>query len=401
MKRNPAWSYEWVYYLTVTLFSLAVILRTLLVYDQVPDILFRDLVLVAAFLVLFLGEPAITSHWRPFFFIFLLAQMSLVSLLLLQPASPEYPDYFAILFALLTMRVFRLLPTRPGLMWAAAFTLITSLTLSRAVGLANALAFGLIYTAANALTALFSLNTRLAGEAHLRNQAMQAELQNTNLQLQAYSEQLKHLAIARERNRLARELHDSVTQTVFSMTLTTQSALLLLDRNPAQVKVQLDHLSDLARSAIAEMQTLISQLAVQKEDRPGLAALLRQHLAGRMFPEGISVSLKVEGNLALAPDEPQVLFRIYQEALNNIVKHAQASQACLSLHLIDPPWIEIEDNGRGFQLEQAGGRGGIGLSSMRERAVEIGWDLQILTSPGAGTHIRVKRAEKEAKSARN
>ncbi|MDR3578139.1 MAG: sensor histidine kinase [Anaerolineaceae bacterium] len=391
MKQKITPSYEWVYYLTVLLFFLTVMLRTLISYNQIPDELGRDLAILVAFLFLLFTEPAITRRWQPFFFVYLLVQMSFISLLMLGSGAT---DYFAILFSLLSMRIFQRLTSRPGSICLGVFTLLIFLILYRNNGPLNTLAFALVYTAANALTALFSLNTRLASEAHHRNQAMQGELQSSNFQIQLYSEQAKRLAIVRERNRLARELHDSVTQTVFSMTLTTQSALLLLDRDPSQLRTQLNHLSELAKSALAETQDLITQLAPQgKEDRIGLVTQLRQHLNERLIPEGLSISVKMEGNQALAPEIQQALFRICQEAVNNIVKHAHASQACLNLHLTDPLWIEIEDNGQGFQLEQIGKQGGIGLSTMRERAVEIGWDLEILTSSRTGTRIRVEKRE--------
>jgi signal transduction histidine kinase len=221
-------------------------------------------------------------------------------------------------------------------------------------------------------------------------------LQAANRRLQEYAQQIERLTAARERNRLARELHDSVTQTVFSMTMTTQSALLLLDREPARVGAQLDRLSDLANSALAEMQTLVAELRPEVAGQAGLAAALRQHLGGRPLPEGLAVSLEVEGDRPLVPTEEQSLFRIAQEALNNVVKHAHASRVTLHLHLTERPWLEIGDDGQGFDPQQVDGQGGIGLSSMRERAAEIGWNLRVLTGPGAGTRIRV---EKEASDA--
>ncbi len=217
------------------------------------------------------------------------------------------------------------------------------------------------------------------------------ELQETNRQLQAYSKQLEQLAVTRERHRLARELHDSVTQTIFSMTLTTQSALLLLDRDPRQASAQLDRLHQLSQSALAEMRVLISELRPEKVAEGGLVAALRRHLADHRVSEGLAVTLEVEGGQPLRPAEEQGLFRIAREALNNIVKHAQASQARIGLHLKEPLWLEIEDQGQGFDLERARDSGHIGLSSMGERAAEIGWNLRIITTPGAGTRVRVEK----------
>jgi len=186
-------------------------------------------------------------------------------------------------------------------------------------------------------------------------------------------------------------LHDSVTQTVFSMTLTTQSASILLERDPVRAEVQLDRLSQLARNALSEMQLLISELKPEDTGRDNLATVLRKYLAGGYFPENISISLDVQGDQPLRPEEEQGLFHIIQEALNNVVKHAQAARALIQLHLTEPLWIEIEDWGKGFDLQKAQESSRVGLSSMRERAEEIGWDLQIIASPGAGTRVRIEK----------
>lgn len=139
------------------------------------------------------------------------------------------------------------------------------------------------------------------------------------------------------------------------------------------------------------MQALISELRPEKVAEGGLAVALRRHLADRRLPESLAVSLEVEGDRPLGLAEEQGLFRIAQEALNNIVKHAQASEARIRLHLAEPFWMEIKDQGQGFDLQLAQTSGRVGLVSMRERAAEIGWHLQVITSPGAGTCIRVDK----------
>jgi signal transduction histidine kinase len=260
-------------------------------------------------------------------------------------------------------------------------------------GAFQAIALAVIFTALNIFVASYALATRRAQAARAQNQSLALELQEANRQLQAYSNQLEQLAVTRERHRLARELHDSVTQTIFSMTLTTQSALLLLAarRDPNQAHAQLDRLNQLAQSALAEMRVLISELRPDKMAEGGLAAALRRHLAQRHLPESLAVSLQVEGGQSLSSAEEQGLFRIAQEALNNIVKHAQASEAHIQLHLIEPQWMEIQDHGQGFDLERVRNSGRVGLVSMSERAAEIGWNLRITTAPGAGTCIRVEK----------
>lgn len=393
MKRGITWSYEWFYSLTVVLLFLAVVLRTLLIYRADSAVLGRDLALLLAWLTLLVSQPSL-SRRRPRYSLFYLVLQSI--LLLAMMLSPDSPDYFAILFAVLSMQTMQMFSPRVAAVAIAIFTPLIALALVRLVGPLAAIAFALVYTAANTLFGFFALAARRAGEENCRNQAMLQELQVANRRLQDYARQRERLTAARERNRLARELHDSVTQTVFSMTLTTQSALLLLDREPGRVGAQLDRLSELANSALAEMQTLISELRPETTGGAGLATALRHHLAERRLPENLAVSLEVAGDRPLAPAEEQGLFRIAQEALNNVGKHARASRACVRLDLTEPGWMEIEDDGQGFNLQQVKSQGGIGLASMAERAAEIGWDLRVLTAPGAGTRIRVEKGGSDA-----
>jgi signal transduction histidine kinase len=139
------------------------------------------------------------------------------------------------------------------------------------------------------------------------------------------------------------------------------------------------------------MQTLISELGPEHVKGGGLVAALSQHIASQQFMEGLSVAMQVDGEHELPPLEAQGLFRIVQEALNNVVKHANSRDARLRLHMDEPFWIEITDDGRGFDPQQAQDGGHVGLASMRERAEEIGWDITIQSAPGEGTQIRVEK----------
>jgi signal transduction histidine kinase len=395
MKRSADWAHQWIFYLTAGFLFGAVLLRSLLVYGvgyngrNDPE-LGPVLGLLAVWLVLFASEAAISTRWPRYSPIYLALQTVLVVALL---ARPGRRDYFAILFAMLGMQAMQRLNSKTGALWIGLFAPLTAWLLLKPYGAFEAIALAVIYTALNIFVASYALATRRAQAARAQNQALVLELQEANRQLQAYSQQLEQLAVTRERHRLARELHDSVTQTIFSMTLTTQSALLLLAarRDPNQARAQLDRLNQLAQSTLAEMRVLISELRPDKAAEGGLTAALRRHLADRRVSENLAVSLEVEGDQPLSSAEEQGLFRIAQEALNNIVKHAQASEAHIRLHLIEPLWLEIEDQGQGFDLERARNSGQVGLVSMDERAAEIGWNLRIITAPGAGTRIRVEK----------
>jgi signal transduction histidine kinase len=377
---------QWIFYLAASFMFAAVLLRTLLIYRFSPG-LGQALGLLLVWLFLAVSEPPISRRWSGYFPIYLIIQTVLVFVLLTLPGDP---DFFAALLSILSMQVMLRLNPKIGALWIGVCALGIALRLAPTYG-TQTIALTLIYTATNVFLGSYALATRRVQAARTQNLALAQELQEGNQKLRDYTTRLEGMAAARERGRLARDLHDSVTQTVFSMNLTTQSAILLLDRNPQQVGSQLERLSQLAESALSEMQLLISKLRPEKIAKGGLAAALRSHLVDSRLPESLSVTLEAEGESPLEPAEEQSLFRIAQEALNNIVKHAQASHVQIHLHLAEPFWMEIVDQGQGFDLHQAQNSGRVGLNSMRERAAEIGWDLQIITSPGAGTRVRVEK----------
>jgi signal transduction histidine kinase len=376
-----------IYYIASGLYIGAVFLRSFLIFRDTP-VLIRVLALLSVWVAFFLSEPAISRIWSQYFPIYLVIQSSLVFFLL---TTPGFADFYATLLQILSMQGMARLNPKIGALWIALYALFMILLFENDLGIFEALALTLVYTAGNVFLGAYSLAIRRAEAAHKQNQALASELGSANLQLDTYSSQLAHLAVVRERNRLARELHDSVTQTVFSMTLTAQSVRLLLDRDRGQVGVHLDRLNQLAQSALSEMQTLISELKPDRVAWEGLAESLRRHISGSRISDSLLVLLEVEGDQSMEVVEEQGLFHIAVEAINNIVKHAQTSCATIRLHLAEPFWMEISDQGKGFDLRQAQSGERVGLSGMRERAEEIGWNLQIMTSTGAGTCIRVEK----------
>ena len=392
-KRYSKWIYQGVFYLAAGLIYTAILLRSYLLYQGTPA-LGQILALLLIFLLFSGLELLLSKRVGGWFHVYLALQTILVCLLIYGPDFKEY-DYFSLLFAILGMQAMQRLNYRGGISWILIFILLIGYAFIRFEGVLEGPIRVLLFGSVIVFLSAYALASRRAQEARTRNQSLMQQLQEANLQLQAYSDTLEHLGVAHERQRLARELHDSVTQTIFSMTLTTQSALLLLDRDQSRVGAQLERLNQLAQSALVEMHTLISELRPEQPAGDGLVAALRQHLTNRHIPEGLSVSMDAEGEQALSPAEEQGLFRIAQEALNNVIKHAHASHVHLRVHLVKPYWIEITDDGQGFDIQQAHGGERLGLAGMRERAAEIGWDLQIQSSPGEGTHIRVEKMETE------
>jgi PAS domain S-box-containing protein len=201
--------------------------------------------------------------------------------------------------------------------------------------------------------------------------------------------QAGELASSEERAHLARELHDSVTQALFSMTLTARSVELLLERDPEAARVQLTQLRDLQREALAEMRALIFELRPGNVEQDGLERALRTHTAALQGRIGLPIVVESEIPERLPLEVEETLYRISQEALHNVVKHAAARQVRLGIRRErDGVRLVIADDGKGFD-PTAVPDGHLGLAGMRARAVKIDAQLECRSEPGRGTTIEV------------
>lgn len=200
---------------------------------------------------------------------------------------------------------------------------------------------------------------------------------------------LRREAAAAERDRLARDLHDAVTQTLFSTNLTAEVLPNIWERDPEQGRLLLAQLRDLTRSALGEMRALLLELRPQTllEQPPAvLLPRLAEVIIGR---NATAVSVTVTGDHYLPPDVQVAFYRIAQEALNNIAKHAGARH--VSLALIGEPQrarLAVIDDGRGFDPQQTPPHS-LGLTIMRERAARIGAQLRVESVIGEGAAVTV------------
>ncbi len=194
-----------------------------------------------------------------------------------------------------------------------------------------------------------------------------------------------------ERSRLARELHDSVTQSLYSMTLYAEAAARQVEAGHAgEVADHLRALRDTSRDALREMRLLIYELQPPEIERTGLAAALRTRLLGVETRGGVQAELVQDGDETISTSTQQELYHIAREALNNSLKHAQATR--IKVHLYYRPQVtvmEIEDDGAGFDSQAGMEAGGMGLRTMRERAQHLGAQLDLCTEEGTGTTVRV------------
>ena len=226
--------------------------------------------------------------------------------------------------------------------------------------------------------------------------ANQAAITMINAELYGHAQEL---AVLEERQRLAQNLHDAVNQSLFSAGLIAEVLPRLWERNQPEARRSLEDLRRLTRGAQAEMRALLAELRPSTLVDSNLSELLR--LLGNAFTgrTNIPVTVTVNSESSL-PAETQVAFyRICQEALNNIAKHAKASQVEMELHYVEQPRklvLHIRDNGRGFDTAEQAPSGHYGLGMMRERAETAAAELTIASQPGAGCDVTIRWEEKEA-----
>lgn len=224
--------------------------------------------------------------------------------------------------------------------------------------------------------------------------ANQAAITMINAELYEHAQDL---AVLEERQRLARNLHDAVNQSLFSAGLIAEVLPRLWDKNQAEARHSLEDLRKLTRGAMAEMRALLAELRPSTLTDAELGDLL--HLLGNSFTgrTNIPAILTVNGQGALPAEAQVAVYRVSQEALNNIAKHAKASRVEIILtHAKSSIELSIRDNGRGFKLEQIAS-GHYGLDMMRERAEAVGAQLSITSEPGQGTHLTLRWQEAEKK----
>jgi signal transduction histidine kinase len=234
-----------------------------------------------------------------------------------------------------------------------------------------------------------------AEEAHKQSEALLAELQVAHEQLRAHTAQAEELAVMRERNRLARELHDSVTQSLHSSTLMAEAGLRLASTGDLErTRHYLDRLQAISQQALKEMRLMVYELRPLALRQVGLVGALQQRLDAVERRAGVDARLVVAGvaagqEIQLAAEVEEALYRIAQEALNNALKHARPSTVTVTLRLEDRIELEVVDDGAGFDVSDSEGSAGIGLHSMRERAENLGGTLTVHSAPDQGTTIQV------------
>lgn len=224
------------------------------------------------------------------------------------------------------------------------------------------------------------------------------ELGQMAQQFNTMAEQVQHLlqtrqklATLEERNRLARDLHDSIKQQMFVVSMQMGAIRVLLRRDIDAAEQRLLETEKLVKEAQQELTSLIRELRPTALEGKGLIVALRELVTQWSQQTSIVANLRVEGAQTLPLAVEDALFRIVQEALSNVARHSQASLVQIDLFLTeDEVMLQITDNGQGFESTQREGAGGVGMHSMQEQVKALKGEIQVESSPGQGTHISIR-----------
>jgi len=345
--------------------------------------------LLLLYAALVLSEHAITRRFGGYPALYAAVQIGLLSTLTF--LLPDL-DYFAVLYVPLSAQAMLSFARPAAYRWIGAFTLAMAVGLLATQDWPTGLSLVFLYTGAYLFVASYAAVTQQAETAREQSQLLLADLTEANRRLEAAADQVEALAVIQERTRLARDLHDSVTQTLYGLTLSAEAAARQLAAGETSGAVaELRELRDTAQQALKEMRLLVFELRPPLLEQEGLAVALRERLQAVEDRVGLTTTLIVDGAERLSPAVEADLDRITQEALNNALKHAQARHVTVRLRQDERTVaLEIADDGIGFDVDAVGTRGGLGLRGMAERAAQLGGRLAVESRPGGGTRIRVE-----------
>ncbi len=224
-----------------------------------------------------------------------------------------------------------------------------------------------------------------------RLRTQQESLQAANLQLTHYASTLEELTISRERNRMSRELHDTVVHTLSGLSVQLETTKAYLDIQPDTARQLIDQSLEATRSGLQETRRALKSLRASPLDDLGLVKAIRALMDTAAQRGRFSVELSLpEHDLVLPPNVEQCLYRVAQEAVENVVHHADARRIFVQLDMNEGEIeLVIQDNGKGFDPNTAHRSGHFGLSGMQERARLAGGAITISSIPKQGTTVRL------------
>jgi len=329
-------------------------------------------------------QPAISEHRRRIH-IMLAVQATLISALLL--LAPEM-SFFLIWFYMMSVYAIIALPRKQAFGWIGTFTLLSILLLVRAYGLAGGLTSAVIYASGFAFFAAFARITYQAEQARAESDRLLAELQVAHQQLQQYATQVEALAAAEERNRLAREMHDTLGHRLTVAAVQLEAAERLIPTQPERAAEMVATVRGQVRAALTELRQTVAALRQPLENDLPLDTALRRLVNEFSAATGLQVILTLPDTLPpLTSPLRLTLYRAAQEGLTNIHKHAAASHAWVTLTNSDGMvMLTIRDDGRGPQRSESG----FGLRGLRERAAHLGGAVRFGPAPSGGSSLEVE-----------
>lgn len=293
---------------------------------------------------------------------------------------------FPIVFFVLSPQVMIDFPLKVGMIWLVVYTLITGFFLISTAGIRGLLDL-LPFTAGYVFFGLFGWTMVQAQCERERSDKLLADLKIVHEKLQRYTEQVEELTIAEERNRIAREMHDTLGHRLTIASVQLEGAQRLISTNPQKVDQIIRTVQEQVKEGLTELRRTVAMMRAPVDDDLPLPLAMTRLVNQVTEATGMNLHLDIADNLPGLPfSHRQALFRAAQEGLTNIERHASATETWIRLYLEDGHiFTTISDNGVGLDPDSE--KSGLGLRGMQERATLLNGELKILPRPGGGTQL--------------
>lgn len=337
-------------------------------------------------LVIFGGAYFFDSFYKPAQWVFyLLTSLETILVAALMVISPGW-GVFPILFCVMAPMVMTHFPRSMGVIWIGIFSLVTAVIDITSKGTLG-MVMTLPYLAAYVFFAAFGWMLIQAQRDRRRSEQLLGELQQAHHQLRDYADRVEELAIAEERNRIAREMHDTLGHRLTVAAVQLEGAQRLVRASPERAEKMIATVREQVRDGLGELRQTVAMLRAPLEEDIPLSQALEKLTHQVEEAAGIQVQLAIEDAVPpLAAIQRQAVYRAAQEGLTNIQRHARATQAWLRLSCEqDQVTLLVSDNGSGIAADEP--RAGFGLTGLRERASLLGGEFTIDPRPGGGTQL--------------
>lgn len=339
---------------------------------------------IFAFFLLMRGQALHQSHLPASLY---LAMQTIVVLSLI--SLPPHHQYVIILFFILSAEATTLQPDRKGYLWIFLFVLITTGALFFLEGSRAALYSLPIYTGGYIFFGAFSASTAHALAARAESQTLLQDLREAHLRLQTYAAQAEELAVSKERNRLAREMHDTLGHRLTVAIVQLEGAERLMDEEPQRAQEMLATVKEQMRAALSELRSAVATLREPLQADLSIASALKSLGKNFQAATDIEVQMAFAYNIPQLPNAYRVaIYRAAQEALTNVQRHAQAKYIRMSLLLNEKDsTIDLTLRDDGIGLPQNADKLGFGLLGIKERAAQLNGTMRLETNPDGGAQI--------------